>query len=318
MTKLQCLGLVSFWVASPLLGGCQSEAPTGSGIDVILATQGGDFSKTLDAIPTTDGERLYFVGDSATGPGVFSVASAGGSAEKVQVGPPFVLPMGLTLASDDATIFVADRDSSATDGAGAGEGAIFALLPGAPDAAPVAGTEGTRPTALDLVAEGGVDQLYFTGIDPTDEQPALFKVPAAGGERQVVVKGSGLVSPEGVAVRGDGDIFISDREAGDESGRVFRFHEGALQAVVEELVTGEPAGIALTLDGATLLISSIDANAGTDQVMLLTVSDNSTSLFTDVIGQNRAGGGVHRAHGADYFAWADYSGKVYNIRLGGE
>lgn len=85
MTKLQCLGLVSFWVASPLLGGCQSEAPTGSGIDVILATQGGDFSKTLDAIPTTDGERLYFVGDSSTGPGVFSVASAGGSAEKVQV-----------------------------------------------------------------------------------------------------------------------------------------------------------------------------------------------------------------------------------------
>jgi hypothetical protein len=43
---------------------------------------------------------------------------------------------------------------------------------------------------------------------------------------------------------------------------------------------------------------------------------------TDVVGKNKAAGGVHRAHNVDEFSWADLqaggSGRVYRVLPGGQ
>ena len=68
-----------------------------------------------------------------------------------------------------------------------------------------------------------------------------------------------------------------------------------------------------------------DAKSGTmltNQVVLLNVADGSSSIFTDVVGQNHNdAGGVHRASKTDVFSWCGTTagtggqGTVYRVEL---
>ncbi len=50
-------------------------------------------------------------------------------------------------------------------------------------------------------------------------------------------------------------------------------------------------------------------------MLLVDPATAETGVFSKVIGENRAGAGLHRARNADVFAWADVqrSGRVYRI-----
>ena len=80
-----------------------------------------------------------------------------------------------------------------------------------------------------------------------------------------------------------------------------------------------PAGVALTLDDTTLLVSGLDAH-GHSQVYLIATGTGAIATFAGGgIGDNTGSGGVHRAVDRSIFGWAGRSGggTVYSIGLSG-
>src|SRR5204863_316717 len=72
----------------------------------------------------------------------------------------------------------------------------------------------------------------------------------------VVAKGAPLVAPDGVAVAGSGEVYVTDRAAGSCSGGVFEIARNKIRRLVEGVRLGDPAGIGLTLDESRLLVSA--------------------------------------------------------------
>lgn len=71
---------------------------------------------------------------------------------------------------------------------------------------------GARATALDASPDPSGKVIYYT---TGGEDPAIFKVPAAGGAQQKVLGGKQLRRPEGLAVSNDGRrIYVADTRAG--------------------------------------------------------------------------------------------------------
>ena len=275
-------------------------APTKStGPKITLASQSGDYTRPRDSVPDPNGQTIYFTAENGKGQGVFKVAAAGGATSEVFVGAPFMAPTGVGMSLDGKQLFVADPQANQ----------IFAVpvaSSGQPPAA-VAGSTGTAPRGMDVVSEKGQPILYFSGKDPQDGQAAVFKLAPAGAEKPtIIVKGAPLTEPDGIAVAPDGTIYVADRTAaGDGFGKVFKITNGKITALVEKVLTGNPAGIALTQDGATLLISALQADGKSDQVLVVNTATGESSSVTDVVGKNSAAGGVHRAHNLNEFSWAD-------------
>lgn len=308
------------------LAACAAPPPAAKpalGDDVVasaeVVTQSGAFSQPLDSIPNPAEDTIYFTATGEQGQGVFRVPASGGAAEEIATGAPFIAPRGIAIGSDGKLLYVADPQA----GAGGKQGLIY-VLPAAGDTpTPLRGTQGTSPRGMDVVSEGGVDVVYFTGNDPGDGQPAVLKIPAAGGDAPVVIaKGVPLTSPDGVVVSKAKVVYVSDQSAaGGNLGSVLKVEGGVVSKIADGLRLGEPGGVALTPDDAVLLVSSIDRDKGTDQVLLIHLSSLQTGLVTKVVGQNRAAGGVHRAPNKSLFSWADSSagangrGQVYAIRL---
>ncbi len=283
-----------------------------------VANQSGNFNTPLDSTPDLDGTNIYFTASSPKGPGVFKVAAAGGAATEVVTGAPFVAPRGIAISPDGKQIYIADPKASA---AGGKIGQIFVLPIGGGSPTPLAGSAGTAPQNLDIVSQAGQMVIYFSGKEPTGEQAALFKLPAAGAEApEVVVKGAPLVEPDGVAVTRSGVIYLSDRTAaGGELGKIFKVSGSSVTPIVEKIKTGSPAGIALTKDDAILLISALQMDKPSDQVFLVNLSTLETGSVTKVVSANRSAGGLHIIPSRDknLFSWADLtagsSGSVYRI-----
>ena len=100
-------------------------------------------------------------------------------------------------------------------------------------------------------------------------------------------------------------------------GQVFKIASGAVTVLVQKVRTGNPAGIALTTDGSTLLVSAMQPDGKSDQVLVVNTATGASSSVTDVVGQNSAAGGVHRAYQSNLFSWADRTcrsrGCVYSV-----
>ncbi len=199
-------------------------------------------------------------------------------------------------------------------------GQIFVLPVDGGTLSALRGTEGTAPRGMDVVSEGGQDMLYFTGRSPGDGQPAVFKRLATGdGAPALIVKGAPLVEPDGIARTQTGALFVADRSAaGGGFGGVFKIEGTAVTSVVERACLGTPAGIALTKDEAVLLISALQPDRASDQVLLVNLSTLQTGSITSGIAQNQHAGGVHRARNSNIFSWADSSagGRGYVYRIG--
>ena len=298
-----------------------SSGQAASGNDLVKSavgiTQGGNFKNPLDSTPDADGTNTYFIASNSKGAGVFKVASAGGNASEVVVGAPFVTPHAIAISPDGQQIFVADTK--------AGNGGQIFVLPitgGTPTV--LNGSSGTAPQNLTVVNQAGQAQVYFTGKEASSGgQPAVFKLPTAGASAATVLaKGTPLVEPDGVAVTKSGSIYVADRSAaGNGSGQVFKVADQQVTTIVTKVNTGNPAGIALTQDDSTLLVSALQDDNPNDQVLVVNLANLKTSSVTNVVGQNQSAGGVHAIPTGkqNLFAWAGKTrggvGTVYKIEL---
>jgi DNA-binding beta-propeller fold protein YncE len=278
-----------------------------TGADVATRTEGIPW----DAAPDPDGNIFYFT----TSSGVFSVPAAGGEIATLAQG--MVAPFGIGVSTDGQTIYVADPWSAGPAGNG-----IFAIPAAGGDPAIVEGTFGTSPRALDVANENGADFLYFSGVNPADGAPAVFKILASGGFNSIAIfSGAPLVDPSGIAVTQTSEIFVIDRlAAGNGLGSVFHINGPDIETVATDIRTGaQLAGVALTQDESTLLVSQLDPDAGTAQVLLVNLESMTTNIVDAVINVNTSAGGLHRAHNVDTFAWIDSGGgseggQVYRVR----
>ncbi len=255
-----------------------------------------------DAAPDPDGSTFYFT----TNRGVFSVPAGGGDVETIS--ESMVAPLGIAVSTDGLTIYVTDPWSAGPAGNG-----IFAIPAEGGDPVIVEGTYGTSPRGLTVINENGADYLYFTGINPADGQPAIFKNLASGGMEAInISSGAPLVDPSGITVTQDSVIYVLDRlAAGNGLGSVFRINGTEFEAIATEIRTGaQLAGIALTQNEGALLVSQLDPVAGTAQVLLVNLENMETNIVDVVINVNTSAGGLHRAHNADIFAWADSGGTI--------
>jgi DNA-binding beta-propeller fold protein YncE len=274
---------------------------------VDVATQGGDFRRSIDAAASPDGGTVYFTATGPNGAGVFRVPADGGRAEPVVTGAPFQSPVGLAVSTDGIRLFVADAR------------AIFFLPATGGEARPFPGTEGMAPRGIEIVREGTRDVLYFTGRELVGGAPAVYKVSADGSSAPTtILVGAPLAAPEAVTATKDGVVYVSDRGSADGRGTVYRIRGGAADKVAD-LRAPELAGITLTLDESTLLASALSPK-GTDEVLVLDLASLRPGTFSKTIGTNRHGGGLHRARNVNVFTWADLvagpgrAGTVYVLR----
>lgn len=257
-----------------------------------------------DAVPSPDGSSVYFT--LLGPPQIYKTSGTPTNPTPIPLGPGMVGLFGISISSDGTTLYLA----------GLGEGAkgVLASLPvtgGTPT--PVPGTEETDAEGVEVVREGGRDIIYFAGKDPLDGAPAVFKIPAAGGELTVLAKGGPLERPDRVAVGTSGKVYVTDREGGSLDGAVFRLDEGRPVKLADQVFLGSPAGIAVIQDESLLLVSSRNANEHTAQVLVIDLVTEKSGVVDKVVGENQDAGGLHRAHNADVFAWADVQSRVYRF-----
>jgi sugar lactone lactonase YvrE len=280
-----------------LLAGCGASQPAGLTVERV-AQAGQAFQNPLDAVPGKDG-ATYFTADGPTGPAVFAIGAGAGEPRALAAGRPLRRPVGIALSSDESALYVADTQADA----------VFTVPVGGGSPVALAGTAGLLPRGVE--AKG--DTLYLTGVDPQSGTPAVFALPAGGGQARVLA--SGLVLPDGIAVRDDGAVFVTDRFGG----RVLRVAGGTATplAGLSDVVLGQPAGLALSGDGKSLLVSSLDPGRGTAQVLIVDIAAGTSRVFDDVIGKNHGAGGLHRSPDGGAYAWADSTaaarGGVYRL-----
>ncbi|KXK56426.1 MAG: hypothetical protein IPM61_02930 [Chlorobi bacterium] len=296
-----------WWVAvCATLFGCGSEevtAPTTNNdlfASVTLAAAAGSLSDLSSSVPDATGQFIYVVAKEPNGPGVFKVPAAGGTPTEVAAGDPFSQPADIVLSTNGSTIIVADPAAET------GKGAIYQITPPNTAATPLASTNGTAPVALDLRQESGADIIYYCGTK--DGEKAVFKITTAGLE--VLHKGAPLNAPTGIVVANDGAIYLADQ------GTVHRLSGGTITQIATGLRMGSPAGITLTPDQKTLVVSSKSSD-GKAQVDIITIANGNRTVFNNIIGANSAPGGLHGARNANGFtgvySWIDRVAGIYRL-----
>jgi hypothetical protein len=286
--------------AGPLVTDDTDVTPTGP--EVTIAADA--LLTPRDAAPSADAASVWFVAASA--PGDFGLFEADGASGALLSGG-FRDLTSLVLSPSEPRAWVT---GTGVDGPTL---ASISLLTGGVN--PVVGAGAYEPTGLDLTVEDGVEVLWFSGFDPETGKVGAFRYTPSTQDFETIGT-TPLDSPGGVARGGDGVTWLAGQ--GAAGGAVFRVEGGAAERVLQGITLGQPAGIALTTDNATLLISSL-AEDGSSQALLLDTTTYTTSVFNDPIGENRASGGLHRALDTDTFAWVDSTeggeGTVYRIRL---
>jgi len=216
-----------------------------NGITKITVTPAATgLSAPLDATPDPMGTEIYFLATGADGIGVYHVSAAGGAVAQLYAGAPLVDPHGISISSNGKTLFIADRAAGTSGG-----GAILTMPVAGDTPVILAGSEGTHPSALDLIDLGTADDIYFTG--DASGSPAVYKLPAEGGTAQVLTKGAPLARPDGVASPSTAPCSSRISQAGmKQPGQVFKLSGDKAIAFGPELDPANPSGIAVTLDDA--------------------------------------------------------------------
>jgi DNA-binding beta-propeller fold protein YncE len=212
------------------------------------------------------------------------------------------------ISTDGTRLFVAD--SASQDDPAKGTGRIFATSPeGGSTLDSLAGAEGLSPRGMELVSENGADVLYFTGVDPEDDQAAVYKMSTQGTNLVQIVKGEPLVSPSGITVDKKGVIYVADA-AGEKGGTVYKIVNGAISELAGDLAFGHPAGMALVPSESYVLVSGIEKTMRTSTVYKIEIATGQVGSFNDGIGTERNSAGLHRAHNAAVYTWAAADGRA--------
>ncbi len=312
------MGCVAYASAVAAAVGCSSSSGGPSGTppfsigSIQPAAHDTSFASPFDATPDATGQNVYFTAIGANGPGVFKVAASGGAITTLTAGDPLVSPFSIAISSDGSTLYVADIGAETPSG---DAGAIFSIPAGGGAPTLVAGTDGMLPRGLEVAA----DTVYFTGTGK-DGRPGVFKMASAGGAPSTVLAGDPLHEPSGVTVDKAGNVYVVDAASPTSStARVVQINAaGAASVFVDGIAVGYPAGIVLDQAESTLLVSAIDPDKGTDTVLVVDVASRKLSQLSQGIDSFVEPAGLHRAKGADVFAWADSAanntGTVYVLK----
>jgi hypothetical protein len=273
----------------------------------------------LDATPSPKGERVYYTAlkrgdDGEDVPGVFGVAADGsGGIDTLATGAPLAAPVGVSVSLDGSTLFIADAAAGASS-----RGAILSMPSSGGGADILAGTEGYTPAGLTIAKVKQREYLYFTGHHPDSGAAGLFRIAASGGVAEAVGDGAQLDDPSGVAISASGDAYVVEAAVNEHAARVVRVHDGVSDTFLPDIGIGFPAGITLTRDDATLLVSGLDPASKHDVVYFVDMASKKLSRLTQTVGAFSEAAGLHRAHEADVFAWADSeandTGTVYVLK----
>lgn len=230
-------------------------------------------------------------------------------------GNGLVNPVDIDVSLDEKTLFVADF----AGGLG-GFGAIASVPVNGGSATFAA--EGFLPRSV-TVAPGG--EVLFSGVDPASHQPGVFKLD--GSTVTPVFTGAPLLDPSGIAAFGDGRVLVADTGAFDagngpvltSQGSIILIQDGQASLFASGFATGFPAGIALSLDESTLVVSA-EGRDRSDTLLLVDVTNPgaapkavtaSFSAFKD------AAAGLKRAHTEDTFTFASLAanggGTVFRL-----
>jgi sugar lactone lactonase YvrE len=267
---------------------------------------------------------MYFVAMTADGAAVFSVGvnenGTPGTLTRLAVGDRLSMPTGLTVSTDGTTLYIADPGSELVTGTPPNQtrtlGFIFSMPIGGGALTSLAAAEGTAPKSLELVTSGSDDVIYFTGRDPANGRPTLWRMPADGSSKELVTQGSGdpdsvaaeLMDPSALVVTQSGVVYVSDSLGAEGLAGILKVEAGAVSRLVNGLRLGYPAGIALDLAEKTLFVSGHkpDKSAAVYAIDLTT----GTSTIADIdLGDSTESGGLRRARNADIFGWADSDGS---------
>ncbi|HET7539060.1 MAG TPA: hypothetical protein VFK05_04285 [Polyangiaceae bacterium] len=227
-------------------------------------------------------------------------------------GDLLVNPLDIALSVDESTLYIADP--------AAGEDGLGALLSlDMSGGEPSVVLAGSRPRAVTVSDQG---ETYFSGSSDDNHEPGVFLL--SGSSATAVFTGPPLVDPSGIAVRKDGTLLVADTrsfdgdpELGNEAG-IVRISGGQASIWASGFATGYPAGIALTLDEKTLIISG-EGPGRSDTVYL--VDTDTPTLPPGVVtasfsAYQDSSAGLKRAHGSNTFIWASLAaegGTVYRI-----
>jgi sugar lactone lactonase YvrE len=293
------------------MNGC--GATLGFTADPAVTTATGNFHNPQDTVPTSNGQLFYFTATSSDGkPTVYRVLASGGTADVITAGAPLVAPNGIAISADDLTLYIADTSAG-----------LFKLS--VPGGSPqlIAGTAANHPRGIDVAQSGGADVLYFTGDDPTSGQGGVFSIPAAGGAITTVAKGPPLVTPVGIVVGPSGTIYVSNPVAfapNSPTGTVYQIAGGVPTQLASGLNLGYPAGVSLSLDNTTLVVSGLDAQpTGHAQVYAINLNSKVLTTYNQGISDNTGAGGLHRALKFQIFGWCGSTlggnGTVYRVEF---
>jgi sugar lactone lactonase YvrE len=298
-TAVAGLTLVSMATASaqPVARSSHNEGPK-----VQLVAQLGARSTALDASPDPAGKVIYYT-TGGERPAILRVPAAGGAQRTVLGGGPLRRPEGLAVSNDGKRLYVADTRA----------GHILVVPVSGAKPHVLRGTAGTSPRGLEIQTRSGKELVVYSGR-AADGSPAVLRISSGGARRpSIVLKGTPLQRPDGVAISRAGVIYVTDHSAA--GGRALRIDGSDVTTVASSIRLGHPAGIALTLDETHLLISSLNKATGSAQVVIVDLASGATSTFDDVIGHNKSAGGLHRARAAVPMGWADVQrpGRIYRV-----
>lgn len=319
---------LAFTLGVSLLGACKGESPSTtpdpntppitSGVQltsVAPVAQGTMFWAPLDATPSPEGQTIYFTASTAEGPAVLA-AEPGAASRVLYAGELLSAPFGVVSSLDGATLYISDstaQEATGEEGEGAGEegpvGRIMRLSTTGGEPSVVSGTEGTSPRSLHLSEVDGQETLHFTGVDPSSGQAAVYRLSVDGGALEMVASGAPLAQPSGIVVGLDGTIYVADSSAAEGgAAALLSIKDGQVALMVEDLRLGYPAGLTLDVEGLTLLASGLADDANSSVVHAVKLDSGERSVISEGISQNSESGGVHRAHKANVFAWANSDG----------
>jgi len=298
-------------------GGSGGSGGSSQGVALTACqSDGARFSSPFDATPDPDGTTVYFTAISALGEAAVFKAPCGGAIATLAEGDPLVAPFNIATSTDGNEIYVADPAAEDDNDL---KGAIFRIPSDGGTPVAIPGTVGTMPRGLEVRAEGGADEIWFTGVDPADGLPGVFKIATAAGALEVVAKGAPFRDPSGIALTADGTAYVTDTDAaGNRMSTFFEVKAGVPLELISGLEVGYPAGVAVTTDGQTLYVSGIDAVTQTDAVFVVNIASQGVMSFTMGLESFTEAAGLHRAKNADVFAWSDASaqgsGTVYILQ----
>lgn len=298
--------------------------PLGATATLTPASTSGNYMLPLDSVPSSDGSVFYFTAATNTGAmGVFSVPATGGAATQLAAGAPLVSPFGIAISSDDKTLYIADASAGYDPNDPAGSdmlGQVLTLTAAGGTPMPVASTTGYRPKGIEIWKGPSGDVVYFSGHNAATGKAGVYSMAIGTGGVSTVYEGDTLIDPSGVTVAADGTVYVVNTTSpASGTADVYKLGSNAATAVVGGIKVGYPAGLAISQDGKTLLISGQDRDLGTTVVHRYDLSTSTLSQSNMGIDNNTDAGGLHRAKAADTFSWCGVTagtggqGIVYRV-----